>query len=200
MRKYLIVPALLLVSGCATGIDPAKYNNAPSSPEAFSQCHGYSCTYKTRTGFSKAEWKKLENIFKKKQAATPEQERSKIALAVAMMEKMIGDKTGTSEDVAEAVSLKTSGLQMDCIDETVNTSRYLGFLQAAGWLKFHQTAEPTHRGYIIDGRWPHNTAEIKEIRSGRLYVVDAFYRDNGQEPYILPRETWLSGWSPHRKP
>lgn len=196
MAKIWFVVAMLVLGGCATGIDPAKYNDAPAAHDAFIQCHGYGCTSKTKTGFTAVEWKTLGLVFAKNPAKTPEAERSKIAKAIALMETMIGDKTGTFEDLGEAVTLKSSTYQMDCIDETINTTHYITFLQQAGWLKFYETAKPTHRGYFIDGRWPHNTAEIREIKTGDLYVVDAFYRDNGEEPYVLPRDAWLSGWRP----
>ena len=69
-------------------------------------------------------------------------------------------------------------------------------LQKAGLLKFHETALPTHRGYLFDGRWPHNTAVILEVKTGKMFVVDSFYRANGGEPYIVTRADWLAGWRP----
>ncbi len=130
-------------------------------------------------------------------AKTAESERSKIAKAIAQMERYSGAKTGTDEDMAQASSIKSSNKQMDCLDETVNTTMYVGFLQQAGLLKFHEVAEPVHRGYIFDGRWPHNSAVIQEIDNARaMYVVDSFYRENGQEPYIKPRQDWINGWRP----
>ena len=111
------------------------------------------------------------------------------------MEKFSGEKTGTHEDVGEAVRFKTSTKQMDCIDETVNTTTYIKFLNEEGLLKFHEPALPVHRGYFIDGRWPHNSAVIRE-KDGPLYVVDSFYRANGQEPHIVPRTDWVNGWRP----
>lgn len=191
-----LIAASALTSACATGIDTAKYNNAPAKPDSFVLCHGYSCTHKTPTGFTSAEWKAVGDIFTKKPARTPPAEREKIGKALAKIEHIIGAKTGTDEDDAMAVSIKTSPRQMDCIDETVNTTHYIEFMDTAGWLKFHRPALPTHRGYIFDGRWPHNTAVIEETTSRRLYAVDSFYRPNGGEPYILPREQWLAGWKP----
>lgn len=185
-----------VLSGCATGIPVKKYNDAPASPEAFMLCHGYSCTHKSPAGFTDSEWKNIQGIFRKTPAKTAEAERSKIGQAIAMMERYSGARTGTDDDDAEAVGIKRNNMQLDCIDETVNTTMYVGFLQKAGALKFHEVAEPTHRGYLIDGKWPHNTAVIRETASGELFVVDSFYRKNGEEPYIMPRALWLAGWKP----
>lgn len=113
-----------------------------------------------------------------------------------MMEGFVGAKTGTNQDMIEASRFKENQYQLDCIDETVNTSQYITMLHHAKLLRYYELAEPTHRGYFIDGRWPHNTAVIKDVSSDELWVVDSFYRGNGEPPYIVPREDWLNGWRP----
>ena len=195
--KYLIPTLLpLLLAACATGIPINKYNNDPAARDAFMLCHGYSCTHKSKTGFTDAEWAQVAGIFKSAPAKTAEEERSKIGQALARMEQISGAKTGTGDDDKEAVAIKRNIYQLDCIDETINTTHYVGFLQEAGLLKFHEITDPTHRGYIIDGKWPHNTAVIRESESSALWAVDTFYRANGEEPYIVPRADWLAGWKP----
>ena len=195
MKNVALIFPVLLLSACSTGISTQKYNDHPGKSDDFMLCHGYSCTHQSQGGFTEAQWRKVGAIFKKpsKNAVA---ERGKIATAIAMMERFSGVKTGTNIDDAEAVGLKTGPKQMDCIDETVNTTAYIGFLQKEGWLKFHQGTEPTHRGYIFDGTWPHNTAVIREIKTGDLWAVDSFYRKNGEAPYIVPRADWLKGWKP----
>lgn len=196
MKYSPVIFLILLLGGCATGINPAKYNDAPVKPDSFTICHGYSCTYKSKAGFDEKQWKSIKAVFTKKPSKNAKTERSKIAEAIAKMEVYTGQKTGTSEDLPMAGAFKESGLQMDCIDETVNTTQYLRMLHKAGLLKFYEPAEPTHRGYLIDGRWPHNTAVVREVKTGDLWVVDSFYRANGEEPYIVPRADWLAGWRP----
>lgn len=194
--KYIALTFLCLpLAACATGIPITKYNDAPASPASFVQCHGYSCTSKSPTSFTDTEWKDVRHVFKNP-PKNAEEERSKIGQAIALMERQIGAKTGTSEDVGEAVARKTSRLQLDCIDETINTTHYIGFLQKDGLLRFHEVTEPTHRGYIVDGTWPHNTAVMREVGNGHLWAVDSFYRSNGEVPYIVPRAAWLGGWRP----
>lgn len=196
MRKILLSMIVLFLAGCATGINPDKYNPDEATRQDFKLCHGYSCTYKSAAGFTKTEWEKVRSIFGKDGAKDAASERSKIGQAIAMMEGFSGAKTGTSGDLPMAGAFKENNYQMDCIDETINTTHYVGFLQQDGLLKYHEITDPTHRGYFIDGRWPHNTAVIREKDSGMLFVVDSFYRGNGEEPYILPRQDWLAGWKP----
>ncbi len=194
MKNIPLFVSLLMLAACSTGIPVEKYNALPAAPEKFSICHGYSCTYKAQSSFTKAEWAKITGLAKG--AKDAKSERSKIAKAIAQMEKFTGKKTGTDRDLEAAVSSKQDNYQLDCIDETVNTTQYLKMLQKAGVLKFHTPALPTHRGYLFDGRWPHNTAVIRETKTGKEFVVDSFYRANGGEPYIVPRADWLAGWRP----
>lgn len=196
MKKFFAVSIGLALCGCSTGLPIKKYNDLPASVEAFHICHGYSCTHKSAAGFTPQEWNAVSRIFTANPAKTAEAERSKIGQAIALMERYSGAKTGTDIDDAEAVGLKTGDKQMDCIDETVNTTQYVGLLQQAGLLKFHEKTEPTHRGYILNGTWPHNTAVVREKDNGALWAVDSFYRKNGEEPYIVPRADWLAGWKP----
>ena len=195
MKKFASIPLLFLLSSCATGINPHKYNNDPVKPDRFTICHGYSCTHKSAAGFTEKQWKSIAAVFRGK-TKDAKNERSKIAKAIAQMERYTGKKTGTSEDLPMAGAFKESGYQLDCIDETVNTTQYLQMLQQAKLLKFHEPADPTHRGYLFDGRWPHNTAVMREKETGALWAVDSFYRANGEEPYIVPRADWLAGWRP----
>ncbi len=195
MRILILLP-LLFISACSTGISTDKYNTRSTDPKGFTVCHGYGCTHKSPAYFTDVEWRSIQKIFKDRAAKSADGERSKIGAAIAMMERYSGAKTGTSADLKEAVSLKQNIYQQDCIDETVNTSQYIAMLQKDGLLKFYEGTEPTHRGYLIDGRWPHNTAVIREKAGGKLWAIDSFYRANGEEPYIIPREDWLSGWRP----
>ncbi len=196
MKNYFALLAVLLLCACSTGIPIQKYNDHPTSTSSFMLCHGYSCTHKSKAGFTDAEWNKVAAIFKSSPAKTAEVERSKIGRAIALMEQYSGAKTGTDDDDEAAVGIKRNNKQLDCIDETVNTTHYLRFLKDAGFLTFHEPTEPTHRGYLLDGKWPHNTAVMRETGNGFLWAVDSFYRANGEEPYIVPRADWLAGWKP----
>jgi hypothetical protein len=196
MQRLFIITLSLICAGCgSTGINLYPYTDAGATREQFRLCHGQGCTERTWAGFTDSEWKKITSIFKPS-PKSPKIERERIAKAIALMEHISGKKTGTAADKGEAKAPKSDKYQMDCIDETVNTNLYLNLLSEVGLLKYHTPARHIHRGYFVDGTWPHNTATIKEIKSGTVYVVDAFYFDNGQKPSILPASEWLAGWRP----
>lgn len=195
-RLMLVLLLLLPLAACSTGIPLHKYAPQGQPKDDFTFCSGYSCTRKVESGFTDKDWASVRSIFVKKPAKDAEGERSKIAAAIARMESLIGAKTGTAHDLPEARGRKEDPAQMDCLDETVNTSRYLEFLEGDGLLKLHRTGLPVHRGYMIDGAWPHNTATIIELETAQQFVVDSFYRGNGQPPYIMPAKDWLAGWKP----
>jgi len=194
--KISFVAIAFLIGGCATGIPVQRYIDPPEGRAAFELCHGYSCAFKTKAGFSDAQWREIQSILKENPAKTAQQERPKIASAIARMEFFAGLQAGTQNDKGEADTIRQSPYQQDCIDETINTTHYLGFLQQDGLLRFHTPSNPMHRGFFVDGRWPHNTAVIREMATGQDFAVDSFYRSNGQEPYIISRQDWLSGWTP----
>ena len=60
----------------------------------------------------------------------------KIAKAIALMEKYAGEVARTADDLAKAPLLRQTKHELDCVDETVNTTKYIGFLENAGFLKF----------------------------------------------------------------
>lgn len=85
---------------------------------------------------------------------------------------------------------------MDCIDETINTSMYLKFFEDAGLLKHHTVARPIHRGYFINGMWPHNSGAVQENKTGTIYAIDSYYSDNGGEVHVVDLDTWHAQWRP----
>lgn len=173
----------------------SPYQDSRATPQMFHVCHGYGCTYKTTAGFTDAEWKKITGVFKgkPKDAAA---ERARIAKAIGMMEKYAGAKSGTGGDLGEARTRKEDDNQMDCIDETINTDQYLQFLDKEQLFYHHRHTRPVHRGYFIDGMWPHNSAAVRENASGDVWVVDSYYFANGQPARIVPLDVWFKGWVP----
>ncbi len=112
------------------------------------------------------------------------------------MEKEVVKATGITPDLGEARTFEGDQSQMDCIDETINTSLYLQFFDDEGLFKFHEAAPPLHRGYFVNGMWPHNTGAVREKASGKVYAIDSYYFDNGVTPSIVPIDVWLQNWRP----
>ncbi len=166
-----------------------------STPGNIRHCHGYGCRKISNVPFTKADMTPVKALFRPT-SKTPEQERRRIAKAIALFEKKIGPRAGTANDV-RGTFRKTGDHQLDCVDESTNTTTYLSLLENAGLLKFHTLKGPTMRVPIIHaGRWPHQTAVIEETGTKTLYAVDSWFRDNGAPADIIGLKEWKQGWKP----
>jgi hypothetical protein len=163
-------------------------------PSGFSICFGHTCRYFATLSLSDDEWGEVRRLFDP-QADTPEKEREAIREAVALLESIVGMKTGTAADKGENIAGLGQDGQMDCVDESTNTSVYLTMLQGEKLLKWHVVDHRTSRG-ISSFQVPHFTAVIKDIGNNQQYAVDSWFLDNGEPPFVLPLPTWKNGWRP----
>jgi hypothetical protein len=164
------------------------------SPPAFSVCHDLSCHTVTNLSLHDDEWAQVTRLFSP-EAEHAESERQQIQQAIALLEKLVGAKIGTANDLAKNRLIGSRQGQLDCIDEATNTTVYLRMMESAGLLQWHRTAPRTSRGLLI-GRAPHNTATIIDTQSSVRYAVDAWYFDNGEPPAIVTLDSWKKGWRP----
>jgi hypothetical protein len=163
-----------------------------ATPAHFEFCHGGGCAATESISLAEEEWEQVRLMF----SSLPEnaiEERERIAQAIALLENMVGAITGTSSD--RGGNFKGIGIpgQLDCYDESVNTTSYLKMLRKSGLLRFHQIAGTKTRGYFLRG-WPHTAVIVSEIGTGQVYVVDSWFYDNGEPPVILPSKVWQDGW------
>ena len=190
LRIFLITSLLLTACGNVGGINLAQYSDPVATPQNFFVCHGYGCSQKTQSGFTDLQWSNIQKIFKQK-SENAVNERKKIASAIALMEKYMGETIGTNNDLPKAPIIRSSDKELDCIDETVNTTKYLTFLKQDDLLQWHSVGQPVYKGFIINGVYPHNSATIVENQTGQVYVVDSYIYKNGVKPDIRPLESWL---------
>lgn len=190
--KFLLLTIFIFTSGCTDvgGLNLSNYPDPSASIAEYKLCHGYGCSVETYAWFSPSQWKSIGKIFDKS-PTSPEDERLKIAKAIAKMETYTGELVGTNNDQAKAPLLKKSDYEFDCIDETVNTTKYLQFLYDAGFFRFHTVGTPAYRG-ILSGKYPHNTATILDAYHQIVYVVDTYIYPNGHKPDIRRLDSWLS--------
>jgi len=161
------------------------------TPSRFNICHGGTCEKIAYASLDDQQWQVIKNIFKNNKTAR--KERENIRLAVAKMEKFVGEITNTYNDKAENISDKQLNHYMDCIDESTNTSLYLTMMKNDELIKFHTIQDRENRGLFFNG-WPHTTAVIKEKGTNDSYAVDSWFLDNGEQPFIVPLHEWLDGW------
>jgi len=205
----LVAPLTLALAGCVTssggGDAPlsseylGRYAETNPTPASFIECHGYSCAERSHVSLSAAEWGKV-----KAQLAPPAHdaraERAKIARAVAVMQTIVGVKTGTGVHQwthKDMMILPNLGdpTQRDCIDEAVNTWTTMTMLERAGLMRFHTVAELGYAGLPADTN-PRNTAVLREKAGGALYAVDASLVDGGEPPLVMPLTVWAGDWPP----
>ncbi|WP_430512409.1 hypothetical protein [Pannonibacter phragmitetus] len=105
---------------------------------------------------------------------------------------------GTTPDIG-GLDMRNAGVpgQMDCIDEASNTTSLLLYAEREGMLRHHSVVSPVARGFLLDGRYPHATAVLREMRSGQAHAIDSWVHDSGKPPVIQPLESWFAasgGW------
>lgn len=199
MKQILFaVSACLILSGCMKHY--SSYENymarhsltMEASKTSFPHCSGYNCKTVQIANFWPREWKRVENTFKPR-AKSAERERQQIANAIMLMEQIIGPITGTDGDLGDTFR-KTGEGQLDCVDESTNTSVYLDILIQEKLVRRHTLSAPVARAPF--GRWPHQTAVIVEKESGIPFAVDSWFDDNGKPIHIVPLDQWSKGWKP----
>lgn len=158
------------------------------SPARFSVCSEHTCRRVTVVGLQPEQWQRERRLFLPPPLDAV-QERERIAQAIALMEAMVGPLTGTEQDKGRNFQGVGIEGQMDCIDESTNTTTYLTMLLKDGLLKWHSVEDRATRGFFIFG-WPHTTAVMRDTVTGQLYSVDSWFLDNGQPPYIQKLEDW----------
>jgi len=160
--------------------------------EQFSVCYNHSCDTVVTRSLTVAEWSDIQALFDPP-ASSAEMERKYISRAIAQMERLVGAMTGTDRDKGKNLEGLFSDGQMDCIDESTNTTSYMRMMQAAGLIRWHSIEDRRTR-YPSLLSWPHTTAVIKDQHTGTLYVVDSWFYENGHEPVIIPLPEWKAGW------
>ena len=171
-------------------------------PDFFTACHGNGCLNLAYLSLKPDQWRKLLDVFHPL-ARNAEEERERVRRAIALMEKFVGEATGTWND--KGGTFNGGEGQMDCIDESINATLYLTMFQKYGLMRGHRVQDRATRGWFIGG-WPHTTAVLAETdyfgdnERHRLWAVDSWFLDNGEPPFILPLEKWKSGWSPDQDP
>jgi hypothetical protein len=201
------VAASLALSACAT-VDAdnlsTTYLDQFAAPNPtlgeFPVCHGFGCSLITRASLSNAEWRRVAAVFRPP-PKDAEAERRRIARAVALMQIMVGPKTGTAAPQwthKDLMVLRSGGdpTQLDCIDEAVNTWTYMTMMERDGLFRFHRVAKLSHAGGLTDLANVRNTAVLQE-KGGDYFAIDPSLVDHGVLPPVMPLSTWLGTWPPN---
>ncbi len=166
----------------------------PPRPERFTLCRDHGCMSERPVSLGAGAWAEIIAPLRSA-AATPAEERRQVAEAVGRFERAAGPQAGTAADVGGTLTGYGAGGQQDCVDEAVNTTRFLQMLDKAGLLRHHEVGTPVHRAWIPD-ELTHLTAVLVEDGSRRDYAIDSWFHGNGHAAEVVDIEAWLEGWQP----
>ena len=187
LARFLVMAS---ISASALASDPdAIYLQTPVDLNYIPVCYNFGCEERPIVSISEHEWSETAGWFTPVSSAA--KERQQIRQAVGWMEVIIGRYTPTHRDIGR--NLADEGQQerwpgqLDCIDESINTTIYLRLFEQRGLLKWHRVVERENRRAIWDQHW---TAQVEELRTGARYAVDSWFDDNGTLPYVQKIEEW----------
>ena len=180
------------ISASHRGVVARDLSGNPYAPVKV--CWGWSCKKSQEVPLTTEQWDEVASNFLP-QAATPQEERVQIRHAIALMEQLTGEITGTSADLG-APNSKGVGLpgQMDCVDESTNTSNYLRYFEAQGLLTWHRFSHIQMRFNMRFNPFAgqHFTAVVFDKKKRRKYAIDSWWDDNGVLPIVQRLSSWKS--------
>lgn len=189
MKSLLALFILLASFSNVQAIDHGVPIPAQVVFNAIPVCYDFGCSSKATVNLPLTEWQSVAGWFDKV-VETPAEEREQIRQAVGWMEVLIGRHTPThvdmAFDLAKNIDKRETG-QLDCIDESVNTTVYLKLFESNGFLRHHFVIEEAYRRALFDQHW---TAQVREKVSGKRYVVDSWFQPNGYLPVVQDSESW----------
>jgi hypothetical protein len=188
--RLLAVLVALAPAGCATG-RVSDYAYSTPVPTKLRACYAYGCRRSAYFPVTQGVADRFAAIMAGGKAS-PEAERAAVSKAVQYYEDLSVQAIGARDLPKSPVMASGEKGQMDCIDESTNTRTLLLYLEAQHLLAFHKVRPNTSRGILIDGRYPHWTAVLRDP-SGKDWAVDSWYEAAGGPPDIM----YLADWRTH---
>lgn len=152
-----------------------------------SLCHGFGCRLESNVTFSRAEWETVALVL---QADDAVEERRQLKFALGYLEYLSGRRSPIGGDLGGNAGSGARG-QLDCIDESINATRFLGLLTQGGLLRFHRVVSRAYRRSLVTQHW---AAQVEDVASGRRFVYDTWFDDNGRPPVMVSSERWHDLW------
>jgi hypothetical protein len=195
----ILIPAVILISSCAmipvedVSDYISQYSDSDPEPSSFTFCYNHGCSRVVTVHLNSDQWNDARKIFQQLPDNGAE-ERQCISLVIGVLETIVGKVTGEYKSGGSGGWIASN--KLDCVDDAVNTSTYLYMLRKEGLIRFHEIRGPAHRGFLIDGKWPHVATVIIEKKTGDAFVVDSWFLDNGHPAFVIPFKDWSAGWKP----
>lgn len=177
---------------------PPKAQIEDPTPGRFSVCFQHTCAEIEHLSLSDTQWQQVRQHFEPPPRSA-EEERERIAAAIAFLEVEVGKQINTLDDRGGNLEgFAATGNQLDCVDESTNSTTYLKMMEHDGLLRYHRVEPRATRArsalFIIG--WPHSTAVVNDKTTDEKWAVDSWFLDNGQPAVVVPLSLWRTGWEP----
>jgi hypothetical protein len=185
MKELLLSFAMMLPPTTPAAAVPIPA--AALGTDAIAVCYDFGCKTRDIISISARDWHEVAGWFSPP-ATSAAAERDQIRQAVGWMEVVAGRHTPTFRDIGKNLGpgAEFPG-QLDCIDESLNTTTYLKLFEANGLLRWHRVVERAHRRAIFD---QHFAGQVEELDGGERWVIDTWFHDNGVLPYVQQTVQW----------
>jgi len=155
-------------------------------------CYGFVCRLRTHLYFTPGDRRALTDILNKGKGSA-EAERQAVRQAVQWLDRRMGPILNTTKRVARAdFRHRDDDRNYDCYDTTRNAVSLLLVLREWNLLRHHTVSDPQYRGRWLFGQTPHNTAVLKDTKTGVEWVVDLWTKAYGELPDVMTVEKWLT--------
>ena len=168
--------AVMLATGlgaCSSGSEERRVAGLVSAEASFQTltvCHGTGCAERSEVRLDENDWSKIDAVFMSP-ATSAADERSRIAIAIGIMEVLVGPQSGTARDIGRNQHSGNRTGQLDCVDEAVNSTTYLRLIADRGVLRYHDVAPPANR--ILDLVDINNLASLRHAHPISVFDAEA---------------------------
>ena len=180
----------------------------PAAADTVRVCYNYGCLSEDDVIYKGEQLAAVHRLLGA--AGSADEERAALSLAIGSLLAWAGTQTPIAADLGGNVADQGVAGRMDCIDHSTTTTRLLRMLEARGWLRFHRVLDPVQRVRYVFA--VHFSAQIEEFASAgparvaddgeqtpaspARFVVDSWFRDNGQPAVVMALGDWLDGVDP----
>ncbi len=166
---------------------------ASAQADTVTICFNYGCQNRAPVEYDEGKMFAMRVLLESAQNAA--EERQRLSLSVGWLLGWAGELTPIAADRGGNYADQGVDGRMDCIDHATTTTLLLQMLEARGWLRFHRVLPPAERVRYLFAA--HYAAQIVEIAAPpgapNIYVVDSWFRDNGQPAVVRELSAWQDG-------
>jgi hypothetical protein len=156
--------------------------------ESLTVCYNYGCQAQARIELGESDLREPHLLLSA--ASDAESERRALSVAIGLLYAAAGRQSPIWRDRGGNYDDDGVDGRMDCIDHSTNTTAFLELLEHRGWLRFHAVLKPVWRGHFLT---VHRGARIQETATGKEFIVDSWFFDNGEPAAVFALKDWMGG-------